>query len=103
MEVENIATALEEPLAISVEWYDDDSKDYIDILYDVTVQITVGFSLAIILYYYFIIRVILTRLGKMMCEEFRFRSLLPKTMDDATGSLASEPAFESVDTTKGVA
>jgi hypothetical protein len=103
VEVEDIATALEEPLTISVDWYDRDSKDYIDELYGITVQITVGFSLGIVAYYMFVLRIILTRLGKMMCEEFRFRAILPKTLDDATGSIqgsVESQNAESVDTTK---
>jgi hypothetical protein len=100
LEVENIATALEEPLAISVEWYDRDSKEYIDLLYEITVQITVYFSISIIFYYMFVIRLVMTKLGKTMCEELCFRMILPKSLEEVNSAIEEAAAEDSVDTTK---
>jgi hypothetical protein len=82
LETERIADALQEPLGLSVEYYDADSADYIDLLYSVTVQITISFSIVIIIYYFLIIHTVLTRLGSMMNDEFRFCALLPKLADE---------------------
>jgi hypothetical protein len=72
-EVEAIANALSEPLGLSVDYYDTDSADYIDLLYGMTVQITISFSVVIIFYYFAILHTVLTRLGTTMNREFRFQ------------------------------
>jgi hypothetical protein len=63
------------------------------------VQITVYFSLSIIVYYLIVIRLVLTKLGETMIEELRFRMLLPKSLDEMNSSI-EDGMEDSVDTTK---
>jgi hypothetical protein len=76
--VEAIANALGEPLGLSVELYDDDTHKYIDGLYQVTVDLTISFSILILAYYFIFIYTILTKLRETMLNEFNFYCLLPR-------------------------
>jgi hypothetical protein len=66
-----------------VEYYDVDSADYIDLLYQVTVHITISFSIVVVIYYFLAIHTALTRLGTMINDEYRFSALLPKALHEA--------------------
>jgi hypothetical protein len=81
--VEDIVEALVDPLQASVEFYDDDSADHIETLFQTTVSLTIGFSFALVIYYFTIIYVLLQKLKNVMVSEFMFFMILPK---EATGS-----------------
>ena len=46
---------LSKPLLKSVEYYDEDSEDFINNLYDITVNITIGYSILNIAFYFLIL------------------------------------------------
>jgi hypothetical protein len=94
--VEEIVEALVEPLQLSVEYYDEDSADFIETLFQTTVSLTIGFSFALVLYYFTIIYILLQRLQNVMVNEFNFFMILPR------GAVANTENDYSVeeDTTK---
>lgn len=55
MEIEKLVLDLSDPLEKSVEYYDEDSEDFINQLYDTTVNITIAYSILNILFYFLVL------------------------------------------------
>jgi hypothetical protein len=83
---------------VAVDLYDTDSEDYIDRLYKLTVDLTIAFSIGIILYYFVAIYPIMTKLRNSMIDEFHFYKFLPRAETDFRD--VPEPNIDSMSSTK---
>jgi hypothetical protein len=54
--VESLAQSLKDVFQQSIQIYDDDSSDYLELLFQYTVNITIVYSIFIVLFYVFAIR-----------------------------------------------
>ena len=53
--MEKLVLDLTEPLSDSLNYYDDDGEEVIDKLYDVTVDVTIAYSIINIAFYFFVL------------------------------------------------
>jgi hypothetical protein len=68
-------------------YYDEDSSEYIQFLFDQTVDITIAFSILIVFYYIIFIRVYVNKLRDVMISEMKWIKLLPQ--EDRSAGLGS--------------
>ena len=55
LELEKLVLDLTEPLADSMDYYDDDGKNIISTLYDTTVSITITYSILNVTFYFLVL------------------------------------------------
>jgi hypothetical protein len=79
-EVEQIDVALDAPLEASINLYDEDSAKFIDEQYEKTVSITIGFSFILLIYFFGVIFLLLSKLSSVMIYELKFFTILPRIM-----------------------
>lgn len=88
MAVEKLVLDLSNPLLKSVEYYDEDSENFINDLYVTTVNITIAYSILNILFYFFVLYRQIQHLQFCLISEMRLAKLFIKEDTEA----GSQPA-----------
>jgi hypothetical protein len=77
--VEKMITQIASALGLAVEYYEEDTADYIDSLYELTVLISMTFSAVSILYYALIIRPLVNKLTQKLHSEVQFLEIIGRS------------------------
>lgn len=76
---------LSDPLLRSIDYYDEDGEDFINQLYDTTVNITIAYSILNILFYFFVLFGQLKQLNACLVAEVKLFRIFQKD-DDKYGT-----------------